>query len=278
MTRMLAKEPEARFATAGEIREILEQPLPDGGTLAGAVDKVAVGGRAKENRGNAGEDAAIPASCHAARTPTQSTLHKPTEIQNPKFKSALPRPALAAFCGGGHPRRVDSGEGSGGKSRRRFRPQAVASSTAVLPVSQKTPVFVPKVTPSGEAGSIPHSDRGTEKTGSLVGKAGGLEAQHSTSGSLPTPAKPSAPNNPLPTPALTAKQLAELEALRREQQEELALLRSLRQQITAKSAPTANAPATSTSANPSVEAGKTLPTPKKSAARSALRATHNQIR
>ena len=262
LTQMLAKEPEARVATAREIREILEQPRGDGGTLAGAVDQAAIGGRARRTEAIQAKTLQYPLPVTQRVQPPPSTLHKPTEIQHPKSKSALPRPAMAALAGVGILAALMAGRAIVGKAGAVSGTQAIAPSTAVLPVSQQTPIVVPKVTLSSETGAVSRSDRGTKKTettGSLVSKAGGLTAQASTSGSPPTPAKPSAPNTLPSTPALPAKQIAELETLRREQQEELALLRSLRQQIMAKPAPTANAPAASPPANSSATVGKTVP-------------------
>jgi serine/threonine protein kinase len=257
LTRMLAKEPNARFATAGEIREILERSLPGGGTLTSAVDQAAAGKRA------AGDEAktlqySVPATLPVMQSllPTQSTVQAQSKIQISRSKIVWSRSAAAALAGVAVIAALAAGKTLLGKEGADSSARTVTLSTAVIPVSQKVPLSVSKVTPPASAASVPHSEAGA---GSLVAGAGHPAPQPSTSSSLPTPNTRPAPNNPPVTPALNTQQIAELETLRREQQEELALLRSLRRQMSEKSAPTPHGPATPSVTNPAAVSGKTLP-------------------
>ena len=300
IARMLEKDPDARFASAHDVRSELEQTGYKDGTLAQAIDRLQ------------SVYAEQPASARLAALPTRNvtanfaslpTLAARSDSAEQKTGSAKQNTAgMEEHPAGGEEhadtRRFSTEKADAGAAARSRRPilarsmplYAGLASTAVVaallvgkawprprvpaaPSASQNAVLAPSVTLHQQGTAISRRDtplsadvtapattaKATQDkaahdtggaantgsdTGSLLGKAsdGGRQDAAKTAlvASASQPAQTGAAGKSALSP-LSNSERAELDTLRREQQEELSLLRSLKQQIGSRSAPAAHA-------------------------------------
>lgn len=277
VTRMLAKEPDARFATAGEVRSTLEQVDPDGKLLLNAVDTALIsiqnsfdnsGARNLPDAGRAHVTQMSPVTASleeitARLAPRQSSLQQSSLLnedmqqeavqhnsrpQTPavpipslslsNFGSFLRSPARLATTGVFVALSAIAALFAGQSYWSRVSRHAVTNSLS-QPLAQIKPAPA-AATPATEIASKASNETSNETSNEANSQA--VKTGDNNSGKkIDSP--PDQQNKSDKTtqidqtdkkeapPVLTDKHLQELEALRKEQKQELELIKSLKHQI-----------------------------------------------